>query len=179
MVPPAGYKNAKKKSSTGKPTSIPKMKKMSKADLWTIYGLNRPKSPRYEGRKGIYWYLLSLYVRSRDLKLWNRCISCNKWVNSIDELQAGHFIAAGTGGFNLLFDMRNVNGECGYCNGFDANHLVGYERNLDARYGAGLAQSLKEEYLAGRKVGAPTQKAWSEHEYDVQIRRLQGELIML
>lgn len=174
-------KTKPKDSFNGKPTAAPLRKTLplTKAELWASYGLNRPAKPRYEGLKGIYWYVLSIFVRTRDLKLFHRCISCNKWVNDISELQAGHFIAAGTGGFNLLFDLRNVNGECGYCNGFDQNHLVGYERGLDERYGAGAAEILKGEYYEGRKVGAPVQKEWSKAEYDQRIRDLQAAIISL
>lgn len=162
----------------GKPSGIPIPKKivLTKKAMWEQYGLTRPPVPRYEGLKGIYWYVLSLYVRTRDLKQWNRCISCNKWAASIEDIQAGHFIAAGTGGFALLFDPRNVNGECGYCNGFDQNHLVGYEVGLDERYGVGTAQKLKEEYRANRGI---THKTWSEKEYDAKIRELQAMLASL
>lgn len=160
----------------GKPSGLPlpKKKPLSKAEMWAIYGYNRPSKPRYEGLKGIYWHVLSIYVRTRDLMMWHRCISCNKWVNDISDLQAGHFIAAGTGGFKLLFDVRNVNGECGYCNGFDGNHLVGYALGLDERYGPGSAQALKDEYINDRKVGAEPHKTWSAKEYDAKIRQLQA-----
>lgn len=154
-----------------KTRATPKKVKLSKADLWRQYGLQRPPKPRYEGLKGVYWYLLSQYVRRRDFAAYHRCISCNKWANDWAELQAGHFIAAGTGGFALLFDQRNVNGECGYCNGFDENHLVGYERGLDDRYGEQVAEDLKQEYLASR-AGTP-QKGWSDMEYDARIKGLQ------
>lgn len=152
---------------------------LSKKELWTVYGYNRPAKPRYEGLKGIYWYVVSLYVRTRDTTLWKRCISCNKYADSIDALQAGHYIAAGTGGMALLFDLRNINGECGYCNGFDGNHLIGYARGLDERYGPGTAQKLENEYMRSRMVGAPTPKKWSDADYDREIRRLQGELANL
>lgn len=155
---------------------IPKKPKLTKKELWAIYGLNRPSKPRYEGLKGIYWHVLSMYVRQRDYTLWGRCISCNKKVLDWHELQGGHFVAAGTGGFKLLFDPRNVNGECGYCNGFDPNHLLGYEVGLDTRYGPGTAQSLKDAYAESRKS---TSKGWSDREYHEKILHLQAELVLL
>lgn len=164
-----------KKTPWKKTFKAPRTKKISKSALWALYGLNRPPKPRYEGLKGIYWYVVSLYVRIRDLNTWGRCVACNKEIFSISDIQAGHFIAAGTGGFALLFDLRNINGECGYCNGFDQNHLIGYERNLDARYGKGFAAQLKEEYYESRKMGHLT-KNWSNKEYDQKIRYLQGEI---
>lgn len=156
--------------------TLPNFHGMTKKELWAVYGYNRPAKPRYEGLKGIYWYVVSLYVRTRDVNTWHRCISCNKWVDEIEGLQAGHFIAAGTGGMALLFDLRNINGECGYCNGFDGNHLIGYAEGLDERYGPGMAQKLEDEYREGRKVGAPRPKKWNDADYDREIRRLQGEI---
>lgn len=152
---------------------------MTKSELWAAFGLNRPPKPRYEGLKGIYWYVLSRFVRLRDFQMYNRCISCNKWVESWEQLQGGHFIAAGTGGIELLFDPLNVNGECGPCNGFDGNHLIGYAAGLDERYGIGTAQALRDRYLNQKKVGAPTQKAWSDEIYREKIRYLQAELVLL
>lgn len=155
---------------------LPNVKEFGKGELWAYYGLNRPSKPRYEGLKGIYWYVVSRYVRTRDLVLWHRCISCSKWVEDINALQAGHFIAAGTGGAALLFDLRNINGECGYCNGMDGNHLIGYARGLDERYGEGTAAKLQEEYKKSRWVGSPTPKKWGVEDYDREIKRLQGEI---
>jgi len=169
------YRGAK----IAKPKSIPKPKPLSKTELWASFGLNRPPRPRYEGLKGIYWHVVSQFVRQRDFKMWQRCISCNKWMQNWEDLQAGHFIAAGNGGFALLFDLRNINGECGGCNGFDQNHLIGYERHLDERYGPGTAQKLKDEYTASKQVGAPTVKAWNDKEYVIKIRELQGALAAL
>lgn len=160
----------------GKPSGIPIPKKMplSKAELWASYGLNRPAKPRYEGLKGIYWHVVSLYVRTRDLKQWSRCISCSKWVTDISELQGGHFIAAGTGGIDLLFDLTNINGECGYCNGFDGNHLVRYELGLDERYGKGTAKKLKERYLRSRR-GTPM-KGLNNKEYHEKILQMKAAI---
>lgn len=163
----------------GKPSGIPrsfvKPKSVSKRELWALYGLNRPSKPRYEGLKGIYWHVVSEYARRRDFEAWRgQCISCGKRAETWQHLQGGHFIAAATCGFKLLFDLRNVNGECSYCNGCDPNHLLGYERGLDERYGDGFAQTLKDEYRLARH-NTPA-KAWNDKEYDVAIRELQGEL---
>lgn len=159
-----------------KHTGIPFPKKivLTKKEEWALYGLNRPHRPRYIGLKGIYWHVVSEYVRRRDFQLYGRCVSCNKKVENWRDLQGGHFIAASNCGFALLFDLQNVNGECGGCNAFDQNHLVGYERNLDARYGNGTAELLKKRYLKSR-WGTPV-KAWNDRQYDAAIRQLQGEL---
>lgn len=164
-----------------KPTSIPRLhtKKvpLTKKEQWMIYNLDRPPAPRYQGLKGIYWYLISEYVRRRDFGMWGTCVSCGKKMDSWKQMQGGHFIAASTGGFELLFDMTNIHGECGYCNGFDPNHLIGYEATLDKRYGKGTAAILKKKYLKSRK--STPQKAWNDKEFDEAIRNLQAELILL
>jgi hypothetical protein len=69
---------------------------------------------RYKGLKGKYWTLLSEYIRRRDFQRYGTCISCGKAVSDWREFDAGHFIPAGSGGFSLLFDERNLNGECPY-----------------------------------------------------------------
>lgn len=164
-----------------KPSSAPRPKKvkLTQAEVWASFGLNKPHTPRYNGLKGILWYVTSKYVRMRDFKAYNRCISCNKWMENWESLQAGHYIAAGTGGNALLFDLRNINGECGYCNGFDQNHLVGYEIGLNERYGAGFAQNLKNEYVEARKVGAPTVKALDDKGYRAKINELLAGIELL
>lgn len=155
----------------------PKARKPTQKELWALYGLNRPAKPRYDGLKGIFWNVVSEYVRRRDFQTYGTCISCGKRMESWRQMQAGHFIAAATGGFKLLFDLRNINGECGYCNGFDQNHLIGYERELNDRYGNGTAKKLKELYTKSRH-GTPA-KAWNDKQYDEAIRALQAELIYL
>jgi hypothetical protein len=74
---------------------------------------------RYKGLKGKYWTYFSEYVRRRDFIQFGRCISCGNPVSDWRQFDAGHFIAAGGGGFALLFDERNVNGECQYDNAFN------------------------------------------------------------
>lgn len=156
---------------------LPKKKKLTQKEIWAQYGLQKPQNPRYTGLKGIYWHVVSEFVRRRDFTVWGTCVSCGKRMESWKHMQAGHFIAASTCGFKLLFDLRNINSECGYCNGFDANHLFFYEINLDTRYGKGVAQSLKDRYAKSRR-DTPA-KGWNDKQYDEAIRQLQGELIHL
>ncbi len=149
----------------------PTLKPKTKADLWRQYGLERPSKPRYEGLKGIYWYLFSIWTRKRDFEAFGTCISCGKRVDSWRDYDPGHFIAAGSGGFGLVFDEKNVNGECKRCNGFDEMHLYGYARNLDIRYGQDTAVSLENRYADHKFKGSVT-KEWSKKEYDTKIRGL-------
>lgn len=150
-----------------------KKKKQSEAGLWREYGLEKPSKPRYKGRKGIYWYVLSLYTRKRDFKLYGRCISCNKEVESYQDFDAGHYAPAGNCGFALLFHRRNINGECKGCNAFDSGHLIGYEKNLTDRYGEEAVADLKQMYLDRHKN---IMKEWSQVEYDIEIKELLEEL---
>jgi hypothetical protein len=91
------------------------------------------------------------------------------------EFDAGHFISAGNGGFALLFDERNVNGECQYDNAFNQNHLLLYRRGLDARYGPGTADALEERYRDSHFRGKLT-KEWSKRQYEAEIEILKGKL---
>ena len=115
---------------------------------------------RYKGLKGKYWTLLSEYIRRRDFQRYGTCISCGKPVSDWREFDAGHFIPAGSGGFSLLFDERNLNGECPYDNAFNGAHLLLYRRGLDARYGPGTADALEERYRDSHFKGKIT-KEWA------------------
>jgi hypothetical protein len=130
---------------------------------------------RYRGVKGKYWTLFSEYIRRRDFERFGTCISCDKPVASWRDFDAGHFISAGGGGFSLLFDERNVNGECQYDNAFNGNHLLLYRRGLDVRYGSGTADALEERYRDSHFRGATT-KEWSKKQYEVEIETLKEKL---
>jgi Bacteriophage Lambda NinG protein len=133
---------------------------------------------RYKGNKGKYWTLLSEFVRRRDFIQFGRCISCGNPVSDWREFDAGHFIAAGGGGFALLFDERNVNGECQYDNAFNETHLVLYKRGLDERYGAGTSDHLEERYRDFHFKGKTT-KEWSKKEYEAKIAEIKEKLAAL
>lgn len=120
---------------------------------------------RYKGLKGIYWCWLARYIRMRDFLRYGTCVSCGGR-KTYEELQAGHFAPASSCGFALLFDERNLNAECGGCNGFDSMHLLGYARNLDVRYGPGTADGLQERYGARHQN---TMKEWSKLEYEREV----------
>ncbi len=127
---------------------------------------------RYKGRKGIYWYLFSEYVRKRDLFNWGRCISCDKEFGNIREVQAGHYAPAGNCGFGLLFDEMNVHAECAKCNNplFSPGKLILYRRNLIDRYGEDEVLKLDERYCKK----APT-KEWTQLQYIDEIEKLMAK----
>lgn len=130
---------------------------------------------RYKGLKGKYWTLFSEYIRRRDFDRYGSCISCGKTVSDWREFDAGHFISAGGGGFALLFDERNVNGECQYDNAFNQNHLLLYRRGLDARYGPGTADALEERYRDSHFKGKTT-KEWTKAVYEQKIQEMKDKL---
>jgi hypothetical protein len=105
---------------------------------------------RYKGLKGKYWTLFSEYIRRRDFKEYGSCISCGKPVSDWREFDAGHFIPAGSGGFALLFDERNVNGEC---HAFNGAHLLLYRRGLM------LDMALEQQTRLKRDIETATSKA--------------------
>ncbi len=150
-------------------------KKSTKVGVWREYGLEMPYKPRYAGLKGIYWYLLSIKVRKRDFKEYSgECIDmCGKYATDWHDFDGGHFISAGEGGFDLLFDERNVNGQLKGCNNptFSPNSQIGYAKGLDIRYGKGTADKLWERYQNKNKIGGTT-KEWSQNIYDLKIKEL-------
>ena len=133
---------------------------------------------RYKGVKGKFWTLFSEYIRRRDFIRYGTCISCGKTVSDWREFDAGHFIPAGSGGFALLFDERNVNGECQYDNAFNGAHLLLYRRGLDAGYGVGTADALEQRYRDSHFKGKIT-KEWRPKEYEVKIQEMKDKLAIL
>lgn len=130
---------------------------------------------RYRGRKGIYWHLLSKYVRLRDFKEYGTCVSCGRKFRKWSEAQAGHYAPAKDCGFILLFDKRNVNAECAACNNpfISPGKLIKYRLNLVDRYGEEYVREVDEIYLRRHKE---TNKEWSQREYDAKIKEIQEEI---
>jgi len=150
-------------------------KKESKADKLRKWGLPYPKFQwshlRYKHpfEKGVYWYYVSRYVRQRDVEKYGTCISCGKSI-TVETCDAGHFIAAAGCGRDLLFDLHNINAECGGCNAFDSNHLIGYEKGLIERYDHTVPQYLKDMYWEYKNGGVL--KDWKASEYAEKIQAL-------
>jgi len=130
---------------------------------------------RHPIEKGVYWYWFARFVRLRDYILWGRCISCGEQ-KGYEDLQAGHYAPAGDCGMSLIFNPRNVNGECGGCNAFDEGHLFGYADGLDARYGQGTAQELKERY---KQRHQSQDFHWTKDEYIEGITKMRENIKVL
>ncbi len=123
---------------------------------------------RYKGIKGKFWAIFSEYIRKRDFNKWGCCVTCGKFIDSWQDLQAGHFAPASNCGFALVFSEENVHGECAYDNGFNSGHLIQYKTNLMQRYGENFVKSLEEKYNDSRYKGKTT-KEWSKKEYEAKI----------
>lgn len=152
-----------------------KKKKQSKKDFlssWLLPEKFQWSHLRYKNppEKGVYWYYISLFVRERDVKKYGKCISCGKPI-TVDTCDAGHFIPASSCGRDLLFDLLNVNAECGRCNAFDEGHLFGYERGLAARYGKEAPLLLKDKYFLYKQRKEPI-KDWKKDFYADKIKQL-------
>ena len=156
---------------------VAQKKKDKKKELEELYGV-KLNYWRYVGRKGVYWSLLSKYVRLRDFELYGTCISCGREFGRWNDAQAGHYAPAHDCGFELLFDKRNINAECASCNNpfISPGKLIKYRSNLVKRYGEEYVAEIDELYSA-RQKGAG--KAWTQHEYDTKIKELQEEIKQL
>lgn len=134
---------------------------------WILY-----ENMRYRGIKGKFWQVFSEFIRRRDTKRFGgKCIACRR----IRKLQAGHFAPASNCGFSLLFDERNVNGECAYCNSFDSGHLIPYRSGLVERYGEAWVVQLETEYNASRYKGKIT-KEWPKAIYQAKIEEYKEKI---
>ncbi len=76
------------------------------------------------------------------------CITCDKPVLFKDRdghfqqtAHAGHFQPETRG--NTRFNELNVNGQCNWCNSFNAGEQIKYARALDLKYGDGTAKELE------------------------------------
>ncbi len=154
---------------------MPRPPKLNKRDFLRLWGL--PETFKYDSlryknppEKGVYWYYFAQMVRERDLREWGYCISCNK-VLTTENVNAGHFMPAENCGRDLLFDERNVNGECGQCNAFDTTHLLGYAEGLDKRFGPGTAQTLRDRRTAYKASEFPI-RDWTRLDYVEKIKKL-------
>lgn len=153
---------------------IVRLKRKLKADVWREFGLERPAKPRYSGRRGVLWHVLSLYVRARDLMSWGPiCVNCDREKTGF---QGGHYIATGSCGWDgLALDEENVHAECSSCNFRDKQKLQ-YGFNLDRRYGPGTAERLRERYQEYLKNGG---KNWNNETYRQKILHYQQQTALL
>lgn len=75
-------------------------------------------------------------VRERDKD--KPCISCGKFI----QLEAGHFIPISKSR-KLRYDLRNIHGQCGWCNRFLNGNYQEYKLGLIQRYGLEFVENLE------------------------------------
>lgn len=80
------------------------------------------------------------WCRHRDID--DPCISCGKYDAKFD---GGHYYKAELYS-SLIFDERNVNKQCSYCNDYLAGNLIQYRFGLIKKYGQEVVDEL--DYLA-------------------------------
>ena len=106
------------------------------------------KQPSKSTVKGKAWRAFSKFIRLRDaLKTTGtlthvKCITCGKLL-SIGFCDAGHFVSRRHNA--TLFDERNVNTQCRYCNRFLNGALLEYRRQLVRMYGEGIDTELEDK----------------------------------
>ena len=79
--------------------------------------------------------VFALYIRLRDTMPsgFCRCISCGR-IKPFSDIDCGHFHSRTH--MATRYSELNCNGECSYCNRFNADHLLGYRENLIKKIGS-------------------------------------------
>ena len=135
--------------------------------LWAFYGLTVPLYRRYTGRKGIYWYLFSRFIRERDYREHGGlCMTCLKPVEKGSD-QCGHLFPARDCGFLLLFEPLNNHLQHSKCNNprFTPSAGIYNTINIEKRYGVGTIEKLAA-------IKKQKGKEWHQMEYDRRIKEL-------
>lgn len=106
------------------------------------------KQPSKSTVKGKAWRAFSKYIRLRDaLKTTGdltfvKCITCGKLLK-VSFCDAGHFVSRRYS--STLFDERNVNTQCRYCNRFLDGNLLEYRRQIIKKYGEDSDISIEDK----------------------------------
>ena len=110
--------------------------------------------------------VFSLYIRLRDSMPsgYFKCISCGQ-IKRFDQADCGHFYSRTH--MATRFDEDNCSAECGFCNRFKADHLIGYQTNLIKKIGVGRFELLG--------VKAHSTKRWSDFELEAMIKHYTNE----
>src|SRR3990172_3508898 len=82
-----------------------------------------PRKPRLRSLKSKARYYFQRWIRARDLGKKCICKSCDNILEKMEEFDAGHYHAVALYS-NMLFDERNVHGQCKGCNGFRHGNLI-------------------------------------------------------
>uniref|UniRef100_A0A6H2A3Z7 Putative lambda recombination protein n=1 Tax=viral metagenome TaxID=1070528 RepID=A0A6H2A3Z7_9ZZZZ len=136
------------------------------------------KQPSKKTVKGRAWSAFSKYIRLRDaLKTTGtlthvKCITCGKLL-LISFCDAGHFVSRR---YNAtLFDERNVNTQCRYCNRFLDGNLLEYRRQLINKYGEGIDIELEDKATEITKLSIQDLTNL-ENYYKIEVDRLKEKM---
>ena len=105
------------------------------------------------------WKIFSKWIRKRDNYV---CFTCGKKGDkSMRGMHAGHFISRRHNA--TLFNEKNVNSQCMYCNMYDYGASGKYAQNLIKKYGVGIIDELVAE---SKKI-----KKWTKEELELIIKK--------
>ena len=132
------------------------------------------KQPSKSTVKGKTWRAFSKFIRLRDaLKTTGtlthvKCITCGKLLE-VSFCDAGHFVSRR---YNAtLFDERNVNTQCRYCNRFLDGNLLEYRRQLVKMYGEGIDTELEDKATEITKLDIEGLTNLEKH-YKMEVEKL-------
>lgn len=97
-------------------------------------------------KKSSVWNVFSKYIRLRDCinttgdPEYLLCVTCHERKH-LKDAQAGHFIPGRHN--SVLFDERNVHGQCMMCNIFLKGNPIKYYRFMITRYGQSVIDELE------------------------------------
>ena len=132
------------------------------------------KQPSKSTVKGRAWRAFSKYIRLRDaLKTTGdltfvKCITCGKLLK-VSFCDAGHFVSRRYG--STLFDERNVNTQCRYCNRFLNGNPLEYRRQIIRLYGEGADIALEDKATEITKLTIESLTKLTEY-YKIETERL-------
>ena len=141
-----------------------------------------PKRKKQSSRKTIKlraWYAFSKYIRLRDAlrttgtQTHVKCLTCGKLL-AISFCDAGHFVSRRHGA--TLFDERNVNTQCRYCNRFLDGNLLEYRRQIIRLYGEGVDTELEDKSKETHKFSVEDLTNIAEC-YKMKLKELLNELL--
>lgn len=108
------------------------------------------------------------YIRTRDTGL--PCISCG--TQNAKEIHASHYFNANLYS-GLIFDERNVNASCDYCNVYLSGNLIGYRKGLVERFGKEFVEQLESESNSKRNYKYTKEELISiKKKYDSLIKKI-------
>lgn len=132
------------------------MKRSLKKTPWK----NQVKQPSILSQKTRTWKAISLYIRT----LEPACITCNR-----PTTETGHFIHNGDkpnknlGGNELWYDIRNLHGQCAYCNRHRMGNTALYALKLVERYGNDVIAELHKAHQTPKKWRISELQALERH----------------